>query len=96
LGVATAIVLAGRERIHTVVHDTLSERELHDGLLFAACALIVLPLVPDKGFGPRGSLNPSIVWRLVAIVMAVQGWGYVALRAIGPRFGPGDRCRNGP
>ncbi len=87
LGVATAIVLAGREQIHRVVRDTLSERELHDGLLFAACALIVLPLIPDRSFGPHGSLNPSVIWRLVVIVMAVQALGYVALRVIGPRYG---------
>lgn len=87
LGVVTAIVLAGRERIHGLVKKTLSERELHDGLLFAACALVVLPLVPDKGYGPHGSLNPAIIWRLVVIVMAVQAAGYIALRAIGPRYG---------
>jgi uncharacterized membrane protein (DUF4010 family) len=86
-GVTTAIVLAGRERIHHVVRDTLSDREVHDGLLFAACAVIVLPLLPDRGFGPHGSLNPSIVWRLVVIVMAIQAAGYVAIRAIGPRYG---------
>jgi uncharacterized membrane protein (DUF4010 family) len=86
-GVATAIVLAGREQIHRVVSKTLSERELHDGLLFAACALIVLPLLPDRSFGPHGSLNPSVIWRLVVIVMALQGAGYVALRAIGTRYG---------
>ena len=87
LGVATAVILAERERLHHIVRQTLSERELHDGLLFAACALIVLPLVPDKGFGPHGSLNPSVIWRLVVIVMALQAAGYVALRAIGPRYG---------
>ncbi len=87
LGVATALVLAGREQIHGVVRDTLSERELHDGLLFAACALIVLPLVPDRSLGPHGSLNPAVIWRLVVIVMAVQALGYIALRAIGPRYG---------
>jgi uncharacterized membrane protein (DUF4010 family) len=87
IGVAVAIVLAGRERIHKLVRETLSERELHDGLLFAACALIVLPLIPDHGVGPNHALNPATVWRLVVIVMAVQGAGYVALRAIGPRYG---------
>lgn len=87
LGVATAVVLAQRDRLHRLVRDTLSERELHDGLLFAACALIVLPLVPDKGIGPHDALNPATVWRLVVIVMAMQGAGYVALRAIGPRYG---------
>ena len=87
LGVATAILLAERERIHALVRDSLSERELHDGLLFAACALIVLPLLPDKSFGPHGSLNPSAIWKLVVIVMAIQAAGYVALRVIGPRYG---------
>ncbi|HSC03244.1 MAG TPA: DUF4010 domain-containing protein [Solirubrobacteraceae bacterium] len=87
LGVSSAILLAGRERLHRFVRDTLSERELHDGLLFAACALIVLPLVPDHGVGPNHSLNPAIIWRLVVIVMAMQGAGYVALRAVGPRYG---------
>jgi uncharacterized membrane protein (DUF4010 family) len=87
LGVGTAILLAGRERLHRFVRDTLSERELHDGLLFAACALIVLPLVPDHGIGPNHALNPAIIWRLVVIVMAMQGAGYVALRAVGPRYG---------
>jgi uncharacterized membrane protein (DUF4010 family) len=87
LGVGTAILLAGRERLHVLVRDTLSERELHDGLLLAACALIVLPLVPNHGIGPSHSLNPATIWRLVVIVMAVQGAGYVAMRTIGPRYG---------
>lgn len=87
LGVGTAILLAQRERLHVLVRDTLSERELHDGLLFAACALIVLPLVPDHGLGPNHSLNPATIWRLVVIVMAMQGAGYIAMRAIGPRYG---------
>ena len=87
LGVATAILLAERERIHGLVRDSLSERELHDGLLFAACALIVLPLLPNNSFGPHGSLNPSVIWKLVVIVMAIQAAGYIALRVIGPRYG---------
>lgn len=87
MGVAVALVLAYRDALHRVVRDTLSEQELHDGLLFAAAALIVLPLVPDEGFGPQDALNPFTVWRLVVIVMAVQAIGYIALRMIGPRYG---------
>ena len=87
LGVATAVILARRDQMHRLVRQTLSERELHDGLLFAACALIVLPLIPDRSFGPHGSLNPAVIWRLVVIVMALQAAGYIALRAIGPKYG---------
>ena len=87
LAVAVALLLTYRESIHRLVNQVLTEDELHDGLLFAAAALIVLPLVPDEGFGPGGALNPFTVWRLVVVVMALQSAGYVALRLIGPRYG---------
>lgn len=87
VGVGVALLLAGRGRLHRLVRDTLSEQELHDGLMFAAAALIVLPLVPDRGFGPHEALNPFTVWRLVVIVMAINGLGYVALRVLGPKRG---------
>lgn len=87
LAVAIALLLAERDRLHKLIRDTLSEQELHDGLLFATCALIILPLVPEQAIGPNHAFNPSTVWRLVAIVMAMQGAGYIALRAIGPRYG---------
>jgi uncharacterized membrane protein (DUF4010 family) len=87
LAVGTAVLLAGRHRLHVLVRDTLSEPELHDLLLFAACALIVLPLVPDHGIGETHALNPATIWRLVVIVMAMQVAGYVAVRTIGARCG---------
>ena len=85
--VGVTIVLASRGRLHRLVRDTLTEQELHDGLIFAAAALIVLPLVPDRGVGPEGALNPFTAWRLVVIVMAINGLGYVALRLLGPGRG---------
>jgi uncharacterized membrane protein (DUF4010 family) len=87
IGVGVTLLLAERGRLHRLVRDTLSEQELHDGLLFAAAALIVLPLVPDRGFGPHDAVNPFTVWRLVVIVMAINGLGYVALRILGPKRG---------
>ncbi len=87
VGVGVTLLLAERGRLHRLVRDTLTEQELHDGLLFAAAALIVLPLVPDRGFGPHDALNPFTVWRLVVIVMAINGLGYVALRILGPKRG---------
>ena len=87
VGVGVTILLVGRSRLHRLVRDTLSEQELHDALLFAAAALIVLPLVPDRGSGPGDALNPFVVWRLVVIVMAINGLGYVALRVLGAQRG---------
>ncbi len=86
-GVAVAALLTLRERIHRLVRDAMSEEELHDLLLFAAAALVVLPLLPDRDVGPYEAINPFSVWRLVVLVMAIGGTGYVSLRLLGPRLG---------
>jgi uncharacterized membrane protein (DUF4010 family) len=55
--------------------------------VFAAAALVVLPLVPDRAVGPYGVLNPFVIWRLVVIVMAISAGGYIAMRMLGSRLG---------
>ena len=87
IAVGVAVLLAARTPIHRFVRDVLSERELQDGLLFAAAALVILPLAPDHPVGPFGVLNPRTLWKLAIIVMAISAAGYVAIRALGPRFG---------
>lgn len=87
LGVALTVLLASREPLHSFSTRILSAQELHDLLVLAAAAVVVLPLLPDRGFGPDGVLNPFAIWRLVVLVMAIGGVGYVATRAVGPRYG---------
>jgi uncharacterized membrane protein (DUF4010 family) len=87
LGVVVAILLTARDRLHRFVRDIMTEDELHDLLLFAASAAIVLPLLTDDDIGPWDSINPYEIWRLVVLVMGVSSIGYVALRGLGPKFG---------
>lgn len=87
LGAALAALLAARKRLHHFVRSVLTERELHDALLFAAAALIALPLAPDRFLGPFAAINPRAMTQLVVLVMAVSALGYVATRALGPRHG---------
>jgi uncharacterized membrane protein (DUF4010 family) len=87
LAVAVAVLLAARARLHRFVQDVLTEQELHDGLLFAAAALVILPLTPDQPLGPLAVFNPRTLWKLVVIVMTISAAGYIALRALGPRYG---------
>lgn len=86
-GVAVTVVLASREWLHSFVQRVLTEDELHDGLLFAAATLVVLPLAPDDTVGPLDVFNPFKVWLLVVLVMGVSGAGYIAMRAVGPGIG---------
>lgn len=87
LGAMLAALLAARDRIHHFVGKVLSERELHDAILFAAAGLIALPLAPDRLMGPFDAWNPRVLVSIVVLVMGISAAGYVALRLLGPRIG---------
>ena len=87
LGVAVALVLAARSRLHEFVRNTLTPQEVHDALLLAGAALIVLPLMPREPLDPWGAVNLRLIWKLAVLIMVINGLGYVALRAMGPRLG---------
>lgn len=85
--VAMTAVLAMRTRMHSLVREALSQEELQDALILAVSAFVVLPLLPDAPFGPFGGIHLPTLWRLVVLMMALSGAGYVAQRLVGPRFG---------
>jgi uncharacterized membrane protein (DUF4010 family) len=87
IGVALALILASRSRMHHFVSTVLTEQELHDTLLFFAVALIALPLVPDRFMGPFDALNPRALTTLIVVVMAVSAAGYLGMRWMGPQHG---------
>lgn len=86
-GVLVALLLATKSRLHRFVNEALTEQELHDGLLLAAAATIVLPLLPDRTVDPWNAVNPRDLWLLAVIVMAINAAGHVALRRFGARRG---------
>lgn len=87
LAVAVALLLSMKSRVHRFVRHVLTEQELHDALLLAAAAIIVLPLLPDRTLDPWQVLNLRKLWLLVVIVMGINAAGHVALRAFGARTG---------
>ena len=87
LSVVVAILLAARAPLHRFVRDVLTEVELRDALILAAATLIVWPLLPDRYLGPLSAINPSKIWTIVILLMAIGAGGHIAVRALGARFG---------
>ena len=87
LAVLTAILVFAKSRLHRFSRELISNREVADGLILLAFALIVLPLLPDRTVDPMGLLNPAQVWKLAVLVMAISALGHVALRLVGTRWG---------
>jgi uncharacterized membrane protein (DUF4010 family) len=91
LAVALAVVVAGllvsKTRIHRFARDIVTEVELEDAIKFLVVAFVILPLLPDRGLGPYGVLNPEKVWLLVVLLIGIGWVGYIGVRALGPERG---------
>lgn len=86
-GICIAALLALRAPLHRISRNVISDDELRDALLFAVAAVVVLPLLPNRTVDPFGVVNPFTLWRLVVVLMAMSGAGYIAQRVLGPRYG---------
>jgi uncharacterized membrane protein (DUF4010 family) len=80
-------LLALRARLHHFAHRVLREEELHDGLLLAALALLVMPLLPADKLSWLGGISPRQLGSLVLLLLALQALGHIALRLLGSRAG---------
>ncbi len=91
LAVALAVVVAGllvsKTRIHQFARDIVTEVELEDAIKFLVVAFVILPLLPDRGLGPYGVLNPAKIWLLVVLLTGIGWVGYIGVRALGPERG---------
>lgn len=85
--VVVAVLLASKTPLHRFATQVLTEGEMRDGLILASAALIVAPLLPNQPLPYLANANPSHLWRLVVLLMALQAVGYIALRVAGARVG---------
>lgn len=83
-GVVTAGLLALKPSLHAWL-QRITEAELRHGLLLAAMALVLLPLLPDRAMGPYDAVNPHELWQMTVLIAAVSTVGYVAVRTFGSR-----------
>lgn len=65
----------------------LEQRDLVSILQFAVVAFVVLPLLPDRGYGPYAALNPRHIWSMVVLISGLSLVGYVALHLFGRQHG---------
>ncbi len=87
LGVVVAVLLDAKAQMHRFSRDLIGDDEVRDGLLLAASALVVLPLLPNEAIGPLQIFNPWKLWLLVVLAMAIGALGHVLLRLFGARWG---------
>jgi len=86
-GVALAVLLNARTRLHRSATQVLTEQELHDGLLLCAAALIVLRLIPNRPLAWLDEINPRPLAAIVVLILTLQAGSHAAVRWLGLRVG---------
>lgn len=86
IAVAMVLLLAMRSQLHRLV-GRLSEAEVLAIGRFALIAVVILPLLPDRAFGPYDAWNPRQLWLVVVLVSGFSFAGYIAARLLGPSRG---------
>ena len=86
--VAVTALLSYKDPLHALA-SRLSRDDLYATVKFGILALVVLPLLPDKGYGPYQALNPAKIGLFMVLVAGLSFLGYVAVRLLGPGKGLG-------
>jgi uncharacterized membrane protein (DUF4010 family) len=88
LAVVATLLLSAKPVLHPFV-SRVSRTDITAALKFLIVAVVVLPLLPDRAFGPYGALNPRSLGWMVVLISGISFVGYAAIRLLGPERGLG-------
>lgn len=86
LAITATVLLYFKTALHGF-SKSLTHKDLISILQFAVLTFIILPILPDRDFGPYAALNPHQIWLMVVLIAGVSLSGYAALRLVGARHG---------
>lgn len=85
-GVVATALLGAKETLHNWVRR-LEMVELHAAIKLLLISVVLLPVLPNQGYGPEQALNPYKLWLLVVMVAGLSFTGYFTIKIAGPRMG---------
>ena len=86
LGGVVALLLQLREPLHELA-GKIGEQDIKAIVQLVLVALVILPLLPDRTFGPYGVFNPYQIWWMVVLIVGLSLLGYVGYKLFGTRAG---------
>lgn len=86
LGGGMALLLHFKGPLHRFA-QAVGERDMHAIIQFVLISLVILPVLPNVGYGPYGVLNPFKIWLMVVLIVGLGLSGYVAYKIFGSKAG---------
>ena len=84
--VVVAVLLDQKPTLHRWL-QLMQHRELTAALQLLVLSLVILPNLPDAGYGPYQALNPYRLWWAVVLIAGLSLAGHFAMRITGAHRG---------
>lgn len=86
VAVMVVALLGYKPEIHKLVKN-IQEKEIYAGIKLLIISVILLPLLPNQGYGPFEALNPYWLWWMVVLITGLSFIGYLAISYFGDKIG---------
>lgn len=84
--VAATILLSLKPSLHNWLRR-IEPGEIYAVLKLLLISVVLLPVLPDRGYGPWQFFNPYEVWWMVVLIAGLSFSGYVVMRVVGAERG---------
>jgi uncharacterized membrane protein (DUF4010 family) len=81
VGGATAVLLHWKKPLHALARNA-SEKDIHAIIQLVLISLVILPILPDRTYGPYDVLNPFHIWLMVVLIVGISLGGYIISRFV--------------
>lgn len=85
-GGVVVVLLQLKEPMHQFV-EKMGHRDMTAMVQFVVITLIILPLLPNRAYGPYRVLNPYDIWRMVVLIVGIGLSGYIIYKIWGEKVG---------
>jgi len=85
-GAVVVALLGHKKNLHKLL-KRISPKAFYSGITLLLISVVVLPLLPDEGYGPWQALNPYWLWWMVVLISGLSFIGYLFTQLLGEKRG---------
>lgn len=86
----TTVVVMAFLNLKPELHSWLrkiEDNEIYAGIKLLVISVVLLPLLPNQGYGPWEALNPYWIWWMVVLISGLSFSGYFLMKYFGEQLG---------
>ena len=90
IAITGAVITVTLLSLKPVLHGwlrRLAPEEFYSGVKLLLISVVLLPVLPNQGYGPWQAINPYQVWWMVVLIAGLSFAGYLAMKLVGAKRG---------